>query len=266
MRIRDRNREQYGRHEGDDALSNTAPCFALGDSIDIIIENDFDESETDSDRPVNVYVSGGSDYAKVQMGPAADYEGAVGVSEYELDVPQPDRRKNPGEATITVTRSMGKTTGVVLVSIYDDDADFTALLNLESASTELPDSGLSQIDATMVIVFLGKPSTHSARTGITTSVLDIELRIEQRSRVIDNRHGIDDDARRVQQWSTEVASDVTNDTFPQFTCLMRSGTITVTDPRRRRARRLNPRRSFLHVDIRPGRENLKTGHVATRHL
>ena len=143
---------------GEAVLSNSAPCFALGDSIDIIVENKFDESDTDAARPVNVYVSGGSDYSKVQMATAGDYAGAVGVSEIELEVPQPDRRKNPGEAMVTVTRSMGKTTGVVLVSIYGDSADFIELLKLDSDSTLLPDSNQARIDSTMVIVFLGKPS------------------------------------------------------------------------------------------------------------
>ena len=143
-------------------LSDTAPCYALGDSIDIIIENNNNEDNTDADLSVNVYVSGGSDYSKVQMAAEGDYEGAVGVSEIKLEVPQPDRRKEPGEAMLTVTRSMGKTTGVVLVSIYDDSTDFTQLKDLDSNSEALPDSGQSTIDGTMVIVFLGKPSLTQA--------------------------------------------------------------------------------------------------------
>ena len=140
---------------GDTALTNTVPCNALGDSIDIIIENNHDEESSDA-RPVNVYVSGGSDYSKVQIAAAGDYTGAVGVAEYKLDVPQPDRRDVAGKATVTVSRSMGKSSGVVLVSIYDDDPDFTALKDLEAASTIIPNGATA--DATMVIVFLGKPS------------------------------------------------------------------------------------------------------------
>ena len=62
--------------------------------------------------------------------------GAVGVAEYKLDVPQPDRRDVAGKDTVTVSRSMGKSSGVVLVRIYDgEDSDFTALKGLEAAST-----------------------------------------------------------------------------------------------------------------------------------
>ena len=138
---------------GDTALTNTAPCYALGDSIDIIIENNYDEDGSDA-RPVNVYVSGGSDYSKVQMAADGEYEGTVGVAEYTLDVPQPNRRNVAGRATVTVPRSMGKSSGVVLVTIYGDDADFTALNGLEATSTVLPGTA----EETMVIVFLGKPS------------------------------------------------------------------------------------------------------------
>ena len=146
---------------GDTSL--TVPCYSLVDSVDIIIENNNNESGTEADRPVNVYLSGGSDYAKVQLAVITldnvEYAASEGISEHKLDVPQPDRRNIPGKATVTVTRAMAKS-GVVIAHIYEGSNNFTALNGLAAGSTEIP--GGASVDATMVIVFLDMPTLTQA--------------------------------------------------------------------------------------------------------
>ena len=147
-------------------------CTTSDSSLDVVFYN-----TTDEDEELWVYVTGGTEYRRVQASNTAITDsnddgtstadetvlvanriGKVGINVEEVDVDKQDTRGRRGETTLTVTSSMKDTDGkVYLFGVPAADASNAAQQDLEdtgSSATSLPGTAAFAV----IVQFLGAPA------------------------------------------------------------------------------------------------------------
>ena len=105
-----------GNLTGTQVLVDGGACTTTGDSVKVTLQNNNVARTDDTKSTYLVYVTGGDSFSKVD-----GYEGKSGLNQELHEVEGQDALDDPGEAIITVSRSMADSKGKVYLYGYLDD-------------------------------------------------------------------------------------------------------------------------------------------------